>query len=241
MTTSPCEHAEDDGFEERSSRRRLSIAGKAFLVVGTSHPHTNAGVYVNTFGDASQLGGTVNVYARVRNARLLAGSFPLTADATLAKQAQFFEVTNFAADAFDVEVSSPIAATRDTWVTIIAYGWEASPSTFLPSGSGPGGPPDALVTAVDTSGTVTNTGNTTVAFSGLTAPRTWIPPAAATLGQTVTFVDVDGSLAAQSFTVAPSGGGTIIGAATFVMNAATVGAFGSLSIRRVSATNWAIV
>jgi len=76
-------------------------------------------------------------------------------------------------------------------------------------------------------------------FNGLTGPQTGTLNAAPTKGDLVIWKDEDGSLGSQTFTI--NGNGKLIdGLATFVMSAANVGAFGSITVL-YNGTAWAIV
>lgn len=66
-----------------------------------------------------------------------------------------------------------------------------------------------------------------VGFSGLTGPVTLILPDTMPSGSRVTVKDEDGSLASQTITVTGSTGKTIDGLASFLMNGAAPGPFGS--------------
>jgi hypothetical protein len=80
-------------------------------------------------------------------------------------------------------------------------------------------------------------------LNGLTANRTVFLNTTGTgaIGDTTIVKDEDGSLAGFNIIIDPGGGNTIDGAATYTMTAAQNGIQGSVTLKRISATAWALV
>ena len=78
-------------------------------------------------------------------------------------------------------------------------------------------------------------------LNGLTANRTVNLNTAFASGDTTIVKDEDGSLATHNIIINPGGGNTIDGAATYTMTAAQNGVRGSVTLKRISATAWALV
>ena len=80
-------------------------------------------------------------------------------------------------------------------------------------------------------------------LNGLTANRTVFLNTTVTgaVGDTTIVKDEDGSLAGFNIIIDPGGGNTIDGAATYTMTAAQNGIQGSVTLKRISATAWALV
>jgi hypothetical protein len=78
-------------------------------------------------------------------------------------------------------------------------------------------------------------------LNGLTANRTVNLNPAFVSGDTTIVKDEDGSLTLHNIIVNPGGGNTIDGASTYTMTAAQNGVKGSVTLKRISATAWALV
>jgi len=87
------------------------------------------------------------------------------------------------------------------------------------------------------------TGSIYVGLNGLTADRTVFLNNTATgkVGDTTTIKDEDGSLADFTITVDPGAGNTIDGESTYTMTAVQNGLKGSITVKKISATAFAIV